>query len=162
MKLTVLLTACLMPGLAACGVSKDLPNARRTMTPSERSLVSELRHADAKRAVDLRSLLATNASTHFREAVQAGEVAVRMEAVDALRAWGEPDASFRPWLITTGRSECWAYEARGLPDIEVWFEDGHVRSVWYKVQGRQPDVPRGESGWLKRWPSREELRESSW
>jgi hypothetical protein len=162
MKLKVLLAAALVPALAACGTPKDLPEARRTIASSERDLVAELRHADADRAAQVRGVLGTTASAQSREAVEAGEVAQGMAAVDALRAWGDPDRSFRPWLLTTGRDECWVYEAHGLPDIQLWLGDGRVRSVWYAVTGSQPDVPRGKFGWRKQWLSLEGYRGSEW
>lgn len=162
MKLTALVIACLIPSLAACGTPKDLAEARQTTTQSDRALMAELKYANVDRAMQVRSVLSLTASTESRDAVEAGEVVQGMAAADALRAWGDPDAASRPWLFTTGRSECWAYEAPGLPDIQLCLEDGHVRSVWYAVQGMKPNVPRGRFGWRKQWLSREEFRESRW
>jgi hypothetical protein len=148
--------------LLGCGAAVDLPGARRALSSSELVLVKELTHADGDQALQIRSTLAAAAPPQAREAVRAGEVVEGMAAVDALRAWGQPDSAWRPWLLTDGRSECWEYRARDLPRLQLWFENGSAHQTWYRVENIQPDVPKGTIGWLKRWPSREELRESQW
>jgi len=145
-----------------CGACRPMAidTGRDGLSSSECSMVKSLRHAPPDEAAGLRRDLSKSAGA-MSAAVEKGELVEGMSPADALRAWGEPDIALRPWVTNT-KTEFWYYRARDLPDIEVDWREGKVESVRYRAKGRVPQVPRGSTGWLKRWPAPGELNDSRW